>query len=84
MRLEFLVKGGPLGWTVKRGHTTALRYDSREAALRAAENLARAASRAGDTALVRVIDGHAQETRTFAPEGRRQLDVAAAAGPRRN
>jgi hypothetical protein len=81
--MEFLVKGGPSGWTVKRGHTTALRYDSREAAVRAAENLARAASRTGETALVKVVDGQAQETRTFEPETRRHLDVAAGAPPRR-
>jgi hypothetical protein len=67
---------------VKRGHTTALRYRSREAAVRAAENLARAASRSGETALVRVVDGEGQETRTFEPETLRQLDVAPGPPPR--
>lgn len=83
MRVEFLVTEGRSGWMVKRGHTTALLYDNRDGAIRAAENLARAAAKAGDRALVKlVVGGSLQETLTFEPDTLRLLHVAAAPDPR--
>jgi len=84
MRVEFVVSsGGHLGWTVKRGQTPALRYESRERALLAAENFARSAIGLGDTAVVKVLeDGAVQETRTFQPEELHPLRVAGGAAPR--
>ena len=74
MRVEFIVSSGLTGWTVKRGRTSALSYDSQDRAVTAAENLARAATGGGDIAVVKVMaDGLVQETRTFQPEGLRPL-----------
>lgn len=83
VRVEFLVSQGRSGWIVKRGHTTALRYETRDGAIRAAENLARAAAKAGDRALVKlVVGGSLQETLTFEPDTLRLHHVAAAPAPR--
>jgi hypothetical protein len=79
MRIEFVVSGYADHWTVRRGHTRALRYESWDRALRAAENLARAAADAGDHAVVTLLrDGGVPESRVFAPAPRRRIEVAPA------
>jgi hypothetical protein len=79
MRIEFVVSGYADQWTVRRGHTRALRYETWERALRVAENLARAAADAGDHAVVTLLrDGGVPESRAFAPARRRRIDVALA------
>lgn len=79
MRLEFFVSGSAESWTVRRGHTRPQQFSSCENALRAAENLARAAAEGGDYAIVTLLRaGGARESRTFEPAQKRGIDLVAA------
>lgn len=72
MRVEFKVSQDRDGWRVQRGQTGPLAFADYDAAVRAAETLARAAAARGDKGVVRII--HAGESppevRTFEPEFR--------------
>jgi hypothetical protein len=78
MRIEFVVSSFADHWTVRRGHTRSLRYETWEGAVRAAENLARAAAESGDHAVVTLLRDGVPESRTFAPARKRRIDVALA------
>jgi hypothetical protein len=57
LRITYTVPAdGGRGWSVKRGHTSALHFDNQERALRAAENLAVAATAHGDRAVVKLVE----------------------------
>jgi hypothetical protein len=78
MRIEFVVSSFADQWSVRRGHTRALRYETWENAVRAAENLARAAAETGDHAVVKLVRDGVPESRVFAPARKRSVDVALA------
>lgn len=68
MRVEFLIAKRMKGWMVKRGHTAGLRFDSCEAAVRAAQNLARAAAGGGERAIVKLeAEGQVREVCVYEP-----------------
>lgn len=72
MRVEYVVAKQGRRWSVRRGATSPLHYESRDQAVQAAENLARAAAAAGESAVVRLVeDGVPREHRSFAPDGYR-------------
>jgi hypothetical protein len=82
--VEFLIAKRLSNWMVKRGHTAGLRFETREAAVRAAENLAKAAAGAGERALVKLeADGRVEEIAAFEPAPLQRLEVAAAPAPAR-
>jgi hypothetical protein len=69
MRVEFKVCEVAGVWCVQRGHTGALTYLDYEAAVRAAETMARSAAAKGEKGAVRIMrEGQAPEMRTFPPE----------------
>ena len=68
MRVEFIVAPRAGRWTVARYQTPVSDFSSRERALAAAENFARARAQRGDKAVVKLVgDEGLQETRSFAP-----------------
>lgn len=69
MRVEFTVAEVAGRWRVQRGFTGALTYLDFDAAVRAAETLAKAAAAKGDKGAVRILrNSHPPEIRTFPPE----------------
>jgi hypothetical protein len=69
MRIQFDVTTQGAGWSVRRNGKLMGAYDSRDTALEAAENFARAFARHGDSAVVRLVNGgQVQEQRSFASD----------------
>lgn len=69
MRVEFKVTEVAGRWRVQRGFTGALTYPSFDAAVMAAETLAKAAAAKGDKGVVRILkDSSPPEIRSFPPE----------------
>ncbi|MBB3889315.1 hypothetical protein GGQ61_000012 [Phenylobacterium haematophilum] len=72
MRVEFTVCESAGRWRVKWGATSPLICGDFDKAVRAAENLARAAAERGEKGVVTILrDGDRRDTRIFAPEGSR-------------
>jgi hypothetical protein len=84
VQVIYVVTHEPRGWAVRRGATAPMHYETVERALRAAENLARAAAEAGEVAMVNVREhGREREYGRFLPDRLRaaELVVREDAGP---
>jgi hypothetical protein len=72
MRVVFVVAPNGEGWSVRKGATWPLHYESPERAIASAENFAQATAAAGDTAVVMVEEqGELREHRRFPRSTRR-------------
>lgn len=84
MQVVYVVSPEGRGWSVRRGVTTPMHFESADRAISSAENLARAAASAGDVAVVNVREqGHVREHCRINPDRLqvRELAPRSNAGP---
>jgi len=69
LQVQFTVSLNRNAWSLDRGQSHVSDYPSREHALEAAENFARAVTARGERAVVKVMtEGRVEESRSFAPD----------------